>query len=90
LADNNELLPHVFLGDVARFVIAEAIRSPASFAIMKVLNVMEFGLASEKEVRELVAVSFVENLCGEDDALSVLVLMMGPALRKEFKMICGG
>lgn len=89
VADNDTLLPHVFLGDVSRFVVAEANKGlcPAAIAVLEHLD-EGLGIGSE-EVKELIVVSFVENLIGETTALKALNTVMRPRLKAQVKRICG-
>lgn len=90
IADNDALLPHVFFGDVTRFAIAEANKCQGPSALIRLLDQMESGLRTgSEEVGELIAVSFVENLCGEEDALKRLRPLMGSRLNQQVKAICG-
>ena len=90
LDDYDELLPHVFLGDVTRFVVLNLPRKDAAGWIDRFLNQIEIGLLSgNDEVGELIAVSFVENLCGENAAIQALLPGMGKLLRAEMGAICG-
>lgn len=89
LFDNNTLLPHVFMGDVTRFAIAEAAKANTEI-LQRLLDHLEKGLEnSPKEVKELIAVSFVENLTGETVALKTLKPLIGPNLKKEVEIIYG-
>jgi hypothetical protein len=95
LADNNQLLPHVFMGDVTRFVIttcqqSQELRRRATSAsgleaiIRRITSILEEALTSGPEAtKELVAVSFVENLAGEDATIGALEPFLGPALKAE-------
>ncbi len=57
VVDYDEVLPHVLLGEVTRYLIASA--TPEK-SIVEALNVeLREG---HREVRELIAVSFVENI----------------------------
>src|SRR5258706_2278119 len=76
--DNGTLLPHVFMGDVTRFTLLNARSASSQMALQKLFLVVEEGLRSnETDVSNLIAVSFVENLCGEDEAVVSLIPMMG-------------
>lgn len=89
LRDEGELLPHLFLGDVTRFVVEQCKKlerdrlnsGNAEQNLTRIMSLMEEGitspedgtvpmigrLAAENEsVRNLVGVSFVENLLGTD------------------------
>ena len=51
---------------------------------------LEAGLKSGPEqVKEMIVVSFVENLTGETAALEALKPLMGPKLKKKVEEICG-
>ena len=56
LSDNDELLSHNFMADVTRYVAAGG---PERAAIVRQL---EDAFALDKDVEELIGVSFVENL----------------------------
>lgn len=91
VAGNDVLLPHVFLGAVTRFVIAKANEGKSSRALVELLEKMESALNSgDKNLEELVVVSFIENLCGEEAAIEFLEPIMGPKLKNEVKTISGG
>ncbi len=89
LADQGELLPHVLMGAITRVVIASAGTEQAHW-LSQLLEQLEGGLASgDEDIVELIGVSFVENLSGENAAIRLLIPFMGEALRKEVKSICG-
>lgn len=90
LADNDMLLPHVFMGDVTRFIVTAASSASGYPVVQRVLNYFESELrAEEAESIELIRASFVENLIGETIAVNKLKPMMGPCLRREVEAICG-
>ena len=90
LNDNEMLLPHVFMGDLTRFVIAEAENPLARVPVGTLLAHLEGGIRNgSDEVKELIIVSFVENLIGETTTLKVLKPAMGPSLKREVERICG-
>ena len=89
IADQGELLPHVLMGEITRLVIANAGREQADW-LSTFLQQLEAGLVSgNDDIAELVAVSFVENLSGENAVIQTLLPTMGEALRREVKSICG-
>ena len=89
LADQGELLPHVLMGAITRVAIASAGSEQAHW-LTELLEQLEAGLASgDDDIVELIGVSFVENLSGENAAIQRLIPFMGEALRKEVKSICG-
>jgi hypothetical protein len=90
LADNDTLLPHVFMGDVTRFAVAETADATGQAALARLMGYLEDGLkGGGEEVKELISASFVENLLGEKAALQRLKSLMGPSLTKKVEAICG-
>jgi hypothetical protein len=89
LLDNETLLPHVFMGGVTRFTVTEAgnplMRSSVTGLLDHLENELRIGGDS---VKELICVSFVENLLGESTALQVLTPLMGPMLKTEVERTC--
>jgi len=89
LFDNDALLPHVFMGDVTRFSVAGAGNPRMEASITNLLEHLEDGLRIGNDaVKELICVSFVENLIGESTALKALKLSMGPMLKTEVEKTC--
>lgn len=86
----DELLPHVFFGDVTRFVMdrvrAEGGAGNHDPVARRILGFLEDAMASSDEnVQELVSVSFLENLDPSDPAYEELKAMLGPNLRRELE-----
>ncbi len=80
LADYDELLPHVFLGDVTRYVLQGG---PDRARIVQHL---EDAFAREREgIDELIAVSFVENIETLECLNAALNGVTGDALRQEWE-----
>ena len=76
LANNDELLVHVLLGDVTRWLREHGPVAP-------VLGVLERHLVEgDGDLRNAIAVSFVENLEPDDGALRQA---LGPGLRAELQ-----
>jgi len=89
MADQGDLLPHVLMGEVTRLVTVN-IGSELPNWLPEFLQQLEDGLVSrDSDIANLIAVSFVENLLGEDATIDALLPLMGEALRKEVKTICG-
>jgi len=89
LADNDELLPHVFMGDVTRFTIAQAKAPLNDSIVVSLLECLEEGLREGgEEVKELIVVSFVENLIGETTTLASLGPLIGGNLKEEVERVC--
>jgi hypothetical protein len=88
LHDYDELLPHVFLGDVTRYVVQQ-VRSGdtcPSKLVKRILESLEQCMASgDERAKELVSVSFIENLANHSDVLAKLYGQLGPNLSTELK-----
>lgn len=84
--DNDGLLPHVFMGDVARFALRlnESVQDPhLEASLTSLLEYLEQGVrGDEPAVAEMVAVSFLENLDPEGVAATGLRQRMGFGLRR--------
>jgi hypothetical protein len=78
-SDNDELLPHVFLADVTRYVLANG---PCRKPIVKYLD--ESFAAYGKEVEDLVAVSFVEYLVNSEELDVATNGVDAPQIRAEW------
>lgn len=91
LADNdNTLLPHVFMGDVVRFIVAKANGAGELPILQKLTQHLESELdAGSAEATELIRASFVENLIGEKVTVDKLKPLMGANLLREIEEICG-
>ena len=88
IKDNDLLLPHVFLGDVTRYVVETALRNSDDKSIQDLLSLFEEALCDgPEEVKELVVVSFLEDLIGEEHALKVLKRKMPIHLRKQLNLV---
>lgn len=83
-ANGPSLLPHVFFGDVTRFVVGGFSDKPTQRSDSeKILALLEEAMGSPDEaVQNLVSVSFCENLMGEKP-LEAIRAAMGPKLRAE-------
>jgi hypothetical protein len=87
---NEELLLHLFMGDVTRFAIERASGRSNEPVLARLLGYLEERLANgSEEVQELIVVSFVENLQGEVPAILALAPAMGQLLRQQVNVICG-
>ncbi len=86
--DYDELLPHVFLGDVTRYVVQQVHSGEMGTTkpVGRILDSLERCMESgDDQVKELVSVSFIENLAGHDDVLARLRALIGPNLMEQFK-----
>jgi hypothetical protein len=98
LSDNfGEVLPHVFFGDLTRYVLAryraarsepESQRSQAQGEVRALLNELEDAYTSRgDEVQELIAVSFLENLPRPGDDGAEIGEWLGPAMTDQLRVI---
>lgn len=89
-SDYDEILPHVLMGDVARFALelvhGSRSGSPnAADTLPSLLKELERGMQlQDAAVQELIAVSFLENLDDNDRRTAFLAQSFGPALAREW------
>jgi len=87
MSDNfNELLPHVFFGDVTRWTEAQP---PDSAELHQLLDELDHYLAEgDEDVYNVISVSYIENFWNRRDIL----MAMGPVLRSSlmWKHMMGG
>jgi hypothetical protein len=88
------LLPHVFFGDVTRWVVGLVTVSKAKevlrnrLELTSILKYLEDTYASgDKELQELISVSFLELLPSPGESRAEVRLMVGPALSAQLKVI---
>ncbi len=84
IKDNNELLPHVFFGDLTRYII-EKVKIKDDTSVIKILALLEDGLnLNNTEIKNLISASFVENLIDEEETVVMLLkAVAGPKLLEE-------
>lgn len=83
MKDNDELLPHVFFGDLTRYVIEKA-QIKEDESVSKILGLLEDGLSQNNaEIKNLISASFVENLIDEKETVVLLREVAGPKLLEE-------
>src|SRR4051794_25540235 len=91
VATFDEVLPHVFMGDVTRFVLAKcqakAAGSDHAAAVLKALfSSLEAASSwNSGEVDELIGVSFVENMLPEAKGLECLRTFMSPEMQERHR-----
>jgi hypothetical protein len=76
LADHDEVLPHLLMADITRWLVARG-PQPAVLAILD----RHFSEGDE-HVQDVIALSFLENLLGED---TVVRWALGPRLAAAFR-----
>lgn len=87
LSDNDELLPHLLMSDLLRYVGIKltAGDSSALAEAREILRLMEAAFTSgNPDTENAVAVSFLENVESEP-FFSTLAPLLGPAMRAEHK-----
>jgi hypothetical protein len=91
VADNGEVLPHVLLGDLVRFLSNEIqVHGVETGAVQQAMALLECGMASDDaRLQELVAVSFLENLEPEDPSFPTIRKMFGPRLEEQYTLLTG-
>lgn len=88
LGRNDELLPHVFLGDVCRFFADLYVSKNQDISIsFRIIKTMDEGYKrGDEETQELVCVSFLENIAHDhDDVYHKIKSDLTPALRRAVK-----
>lgn len=81
IQDNDELLPHVFFGDLTRFVQTEVERENFS-PVKRILDVLEDAAKStDPAIRDLLGASFLENLELDARGWQEMLRLAGPAMR---------
>lgn len=87
LADYDEVLPHVLLGEYARFLSREAeLCGAVAASVEEGMLLLEHAMGSrDPRVRELVAVSFLENLNPGDPSFPVIRSLFGPRLEEQYR-----
>jgi len=75
LADNGELLSHLCMADITRWLVANGPAAP-------VLAVLEAAfIEGDADVRNVILASFIENIEQDDPAYQPLRSALGPSLR---------
>ncbi|TWT96121.1 hypothetical protein Pla108_32030 [Botrimarina colliarenosi] len=80
VADNDEILPHLFMGDVTRYVLSGG--SQRQELVRHLNDALRTG---EEYIENLIAVSFVENLESEEELERALRDAQADALREEWR-----
>jgi len=95
IKDFGELLPHVMMSTLTRYVIEIHRRSQINEPdanhnrqiLVKILSLLESAMASsDAKLRDLVLASFLENLDFSDEHYKNLTALFGPHLKKNLKL----
>ncbi len=98
VSDNfGEVLPHLFFGDLTRYVISRLLdvesgvgpkHADAEQELRALLNDLEDAYATgDEEIRELISVSFLENLPRPGEEASGVRAWLGPELAAQTRVI---
>ena len=85
--DYDELLEHVFMGDVTRFAETLYKRDPNSECLVRLLSFLDKAfLTNDKKLQELISVSFLENLSQDDECYLGIKQLLSDALHRELSL----
>jgi hypothetical protein len=94
LEDNGEVLPHLFFGDLTRYVVSLHLAAAslgehgAPQELRDILDFLEAAYESgDEELQELISVSFLEHIPRPGEAGSDVRGMVGPALSAQLRVI---
>jgi len=81
IQNNDDLLPHVFFGDLTRFVQTEVERENFG-PVKRILDVLEDAAKStDPAVRDLLGASFLENIELDSRGWQEMLRLAGPAMK---------
>jgi hypothetical protein len=94
-ADNfGEILPHVFFGDITRYVLSFVFAIEAGKAsdedrreLVDILKFLELSYSTNEDIQELISVSFLELLPRPEEKGAGIRDILGPELTRELKII---
>lgn len=85
--DYDEVLEHVFMGDVTRFAVDVYKNDPDSESLKMLLSLLDKAFsAKDNKLQELISVSFLENLSQNEEYYSGLKGLLSEPLRKELTL----
>ncbi len=80
IEDNDEILPHVFMGDITRYVLSDGLQR------QELVRCLDDALRKGgEEIQNLIAVSFVENLESDEELERALRNVQADAMREEWR-----
>lgn len=87
IRDYDEVLPHVLLGDLVRFLLDTVrVQGTRNAALHEAMILLERGMGSaDPKLQELVAISFLENLDPGDQGFPAIRILFGPYLEKQYR-----
>jgi len=85
--DYDEVLEHVFMGDVTRFAVEIYKNDPDSKSLKLLLSLLDKAFsAKDPKLQELISVSFLENLPQDEECYSGFKRLLSEQLRKELTL----
>jgi hypothetical protein len=93
LVEYDELLPHVFMGDMTRYVMKLAISSTIGekereVELKRILDYFENAIhGPDEEINNLLVVSFLENLEQSHQSYNIIKSRLGKELRKSLDQL---
>jgi hypothetical protein len=85
-ANSGELLPHLYMGEVTQWLV-DAAASSCDDDVRESLAFLEQQFQNDESVRELIAVSFLENLPSRGEPSARIRQVLGPVLREELQRL---
>jgi hypothetical protein len=86
VADYDEVLPHLLMADLVRFLCDEVRVSGAQSAVLRqAMELLELALNQDSRVEELLSVSFIENLDPEEPSVAAIRSTFGPKLEELYR-----
>jgi len=85
---DGELLPHLFFADLTRYLLSllsDESNVCAGRDLREMLDYLDDAYGNGALLQELISVSFLENLQGEDPQMR---LLLGPNLKRQMEVIC--
>ena len=83
-----QVLPHVLLGDLARYLKSVArSKGPERVALDEAVALLECGMGSaDTKLQELIAVSFLARLDPEDEDFELISARFGKRLKEQYQV----
>lgn len=81
------LLPYVFFGDVTRWAVDRFLADDLPVVRELMATLERLYEAGSEEIRELIALGFVENMPSSNESGAALRSELGPHLAQEFRQV---
>ncbi len=84
ISDYDELLGHVFMGDVTRFIEQLYNENPSSTSLTELFKLFDKAFSLNDEyLKEVISVSFLENLSRDESSFEGIKNMLSDQLKEE-------